>query len=304
MTTRPRRRMRFVGVSTAQSSIMTVFPRWSQLLDLNADLVGLDVPLDASRRQYRQVVAELRDDPSCVGALVTTHKIGVYEAASDLFTGLDEFAVTCGEVSSVSVRNGQAFGAAKDPLTAGLSLEEVLAPGHFTEGAEVLCLGAGGAGTAIGWYLSQRPDVPQVLRFVDTVPERLSHLAAVIARHRPAAKIETGLLGDADVRQLLRDLPPSSLVINATGMGKDRPGSPLPPDAVLPERAVVWELNYRGALDFLQQARAQQASRDLTVVDGWRYFIHGWSQVVGDVFDLDMTPDLVDALGVAAEPTR
>lgn len=304
MTTRPRRRMRFVGVSTSQSSIMTVFPRWSQLLDLNAELVGLDVPLDASPQEYRRVVAELRDDPSCVGALVTTHKIGLYQAASDLFAELDEFAVTCGEVSSVSVRNGRVFGAAKDPLTARLSLEEVLLPDHFAEGAEVLCLGAGGAGTAIGWYLAQRPDVPHVMRFVDTLPQRLSHLAAVVARQNPAARIETALLEDVDLRRLLGDLPPSSLVINATGMGKDRPGSPLPPDGVLPERAVVWELNYRGALDFLQQARAQQARRDLTVVDGWRYFIHGWSQVVGDVFDIAMTPDLVDALAAAAEPAR
>ncbi len=304
MTIQPRRRMRFVGVSTAQSSIMTVFPRWSQLLDLNADLVGLDVPLDASPQRYRRVVADLRDDPSCAGALVTTHKIGLYEAASDMFAELDEFAVTCGEVSSVSVRNGQVFGAAKDPLTAGLSLEEVLAPGHFAEGAEVLCLGAGGAGTAIGWYLTQRPDVPRVLRFVDTLPQRLSHLEAVVAGQNPAAKIETALLGDVNLRQLLRDLPPGSLIVNATGMGKDRPGSPLPSGSVLPERGVVWELNYRGALDFLHQARDQQATKGLTVVDGWRYFIHGWSQVVGDVFDIAMTPDLVNALAAAADPAR
>lgn len=304
MTSQPRRRMRFVGVSTAQSSIMKVFPRWSQLLDLNADLVGLDVPLDATPDRYREVLAELRDDPECVGALVTTHKIALYEAASDLFARLDDFAAACGEVSSVSVRDGLLYGAAKDPVTAGLSLEEVLAPDHFSDGAEVLCLGAGGAGTAIGWYLAQRPDVPQVMRFVDTVPQRLSHLAAVVAAHNPAAKIETAVATQEDVRQLLSELPPSSLVVNATGLGKDRPGSPLPDDAVLPEQAVVWELNYRGALDFLHQARAQQAERDLTIVDGWRYFIHGWSQVVGEVFGIDMTPEVVDTLAAAAEAAR
>lgn len=304
MTTHPCRRMRFVGVSTSQSSIMTVFPRWSRLLDLNAELVGLDVPLDASPAKYRRVVEELRDDPSCVGALVTTHKIGLYQAASDLFTELDEFAVTCGEVSSVSVRNGRIYGAAMDPLTARLSLEEVLAPDHFAEGAEVLCLGAGGAGTAIGWYLAQRPDAPHVLRFVDTLPQRLSHLAAVVAQQNTAVRIETALVEDVNLHKLLSDLPPSSLVVNATGMGKDRPGSPLPPGAVLPDRGVMWELNYRGALDFLHQARAQQARRDLTVIDGWRYFIHGWSQVVGDVFDIAMTPDLVNTLAAAAEPPR
>jgi len=304
MSLQSRRRMRFVGVSTAQSSIMKVFPRWSELLGLNADLLGLDVPLDATAERYRKVLVELRDDPACVGALVTTHKIALYEAASDLFAGLDDFAVACGEVSSVSVRDGQLFGAAKDPLTAGLSLQEVLAPDHFSSGAEVLCLGAGGAGTAIGWYLAQRPDCPHLMRFVDTVPQRLTHLATVVAAPNPAARVETVLATEENLCQLLRVLPPSSLVVNATGLGKDRSGSPLPDGAVLPHAAVVWELNYRGALDFLHQARAQQVDRDLTVIDGWRYFIHGWTQVVGEVFGVDMTPEVVETLAAAAEALR
>ena len=36
-------------------------------------------------------------------------------------------------------------------------------------------------------------------------------------------------------------LPPASLVVNATGAGKDTPGSPLSADAVFPERALVWD---------------------------------------------------------------
>jgi shikimate 5-dehydrogenase len=39
--------------------------------------------------------------------------------------------------------------------------------------------------------------------------------------------------------------------------------------AVFPQGSVVWELNYRGDLTFLHQARAQQATRDLHVYDGW-----------------------------------
>ena len=59
-------------------------------------------------------------------------------------------------------------------------------------------------------------------------------------------------------------LPPRSLVVNATGMGKDRPGSPLRAGAAFPERSAVWELNYRGELEFLRQARAQAASAPAT----------------------------------------
>ena len=298
------RRMRFVGVSTASSSIMKVFPLWSDLLGLDAELAGLDVPIDAPPEAYRRAVAEIRDDPACAGALVTTHKIAVFDAARDMFDELDEFAASVGEISSIAVRGGRTLGAAKDPLTAGLALEEVLAADHFAGGAAALVLGAGGAGTAIGWYLGQRTDPPARMTFVDTEPTRLAHLREVLQAHAPKVELRTLTPTDADVPAELAALPPGSLVVNATGLGKDRPGSPLPDSARFPDRAVVWELNYRGTLEFLAQARAQERERDLTVVDGWRYFIHGWSQVIAEVFELEMEPARVAELAKAAESVR
>ena len=79
-------------------------------------------------------------------------------------------------------------------------------------------------------------------------------------------------------------LPPESLVVNATGAGKDTPGSPLTAAAVFPGQGIAWEFNYRGHLLFLDQARAQQKSRSLQIEDGWTYFIHGWTRVISDVF--------------------
>ncbi len=298
------RRMRFVGVSTASSSIMKVFPLWSDILGLDAELAGLDIPLDAPPEAYRRAVAEIRDDPTCVGALVTTHKIAVFDAARDMFDELDEFAAGVGEISSIAVRDGLIVGAAKDPLTAGLSLEEVLAADHFAGGAEALVLGAGGAGTAIGWYLGRRPDPPARMTFVDTEPARLAHLRGVLQAHAPQVELRTLRTAHGDVTAELAALPARSLVVNATGLGKDRPGSPLPDAARFPERAVVWELNYRGTLEFLGQARGQEEERRLTVVDGWRYFIHGWSQVIAEVFDLPMESARVAELAKAAESVR
>jgi shikimate dehydrogenase len=66
---------------------------------------------------------------------------------------------------------------------------------------------------------------------------------------------------------------------------------------VFPISALVWEFNYRGSLEFLHQARAQQHERALVIEDGWRYFVHGWSQVVGDVFDRPMSAATVAELG-------
>ena len=83
-------------------------------------------------------------------------------------------------------------------------------------------------------------------------------------------------------------LSPGSLVINATGLGKDAPGSPLTDAARFPERGIAWDLNYRGDLVFLDQARAQASRRALQVEDGWTYFLHGWTQVIAEVFHIDI----------------
>jgi shikimate 5-dehydrogenase len=99
-------------------------------------------------------------------------------------------------------------------------------------------------------------------------------------------------------------LPPGSLVINATGMGKDTLGSPVTDAAEFPEGALVWELNYRGELLFLQQALRRSERRGLQVHDGWRYFIHGWAIVIEEVFDLDITEQQLTRLAALSESER
>ena len=107
-----------------------------------------------------------------------------------------------------------------------------------------------------------------------------------------------------DSDALVEALPPGSLVVNATGLGKDRPGSPLSDDVVFPVNAYVWEFNYRGSLEFVHQAMTQAEARNLDLIDGWRYFIHGWSQVIADVFELELTAETIEELAQAAEAVR
>lgn len=297
--------MGFVGVSTASSSIMRVFPVWADLLGLpTRELIGHDLPVDATPEQYRALVEAIRDDPDHLGALVTTHKMALYAAAHDLFGSFDDFALACGEVSSIAKRDGVLVGHAKDPITAGLAAEEFLAPDHFaTTGGAAIVLGAGGAGTALSWYLAERGDRPASVVVVDTSAERLGHLREVHERHgTPDGLIQYA--DAADARTIVTGAPEGSFVVNASGLGKDRPGTPLDPAVPFPQRSVVWEFNYRGSLEFLHDAEAQAAERDLTVVDGWRYFIHGWTQVIGEVFQVPMTPEVVAELADAAESVR
>lgn len=300
--------MGFVGVSTGSSSIMTVFPLWADILGLpTRTLVGHDLPLDATPAQYRALVEQIRDDPHHRGALVTTHKMNVYAAASDLFDELDPFAVSCAEISSIAKRGTHLSGRAKDPITVDLALNDFLPADHFARtGAEVVILGAGGSGTALSWALSERDDAPSRITVTARDDDKLEHLREVHRQHGTREGLIEYVRTDTvqDAAAIVAASAPGSVIVNATGLGKDWPGSPLPDDVVLPENAYVWEFNYRGTLEFLHQARAQQDARSLHVVDGWRYFIHGWSQVVADVFAIALTAEVVEQLAAAAEIAR
>ena len=287
----------FIGVTTGQSSALQLFPTWAKVLGLDrAQIFGVGLPLQAEAQQYRQAVAQIKYDPLSLGALVTTHKLNLIKAARDLFNELDPLAQLCGEVSCISKSGDRVIGQAKDPITAGRSLQDILKPGYWkTDHRQLLCLGAGGAATAIVVHFMTRADPaerPDRIIVVDIQPSQLNHLHTVIRQLPPTIEVKTILNDDPQVNdRLMTALPAGSLIINATGLGKDRPGSPITTDGVFPERGIAWELNYRGELDFLKQARAQAPLRRLSVHDGWRYFYYGWSAVISEVFHIQFAPE-------------
>jgi shikimate dehydrogenase len=299
-------RLHFVGVATEGSSIFGLFPLWTQILGLDADMAGRDIPLAGGREAIRSVVEEIAHDERIRGALVTAHKVDVYRHASDLFDELDPYARLCREVSCISKRDDALVGHAKDPITAGLALEHMLGHDYWrhTE-AQALCLGAGGAGTAITVHLLGRVPRPARVVVTDRDAARLDSLRTVHAELGVEADVDYHTSSSPTESDLLvARLPRGSLVVNSTGMGKDVPGSPITDSAVFPREAVVWELNYRGELDFLRQAGRRKHEHDLTLHDGWRYFLHGWTEVIAEVFRLELTPELFARLADAAEPHR
>jgi shikimate 5-dehydrogenase len=303
--------MLFIGVTTGGSSINRLFPLWADILGLrDARLVGVDLPLNAPAEDYRAVVRQIEGDPLTLGGLITTHKIDLYNAAHDMFDEIDRYVRLCGEVACISKRAGRLIGGATDPITAGQSIDAIVGAGYWARtGADVLCLGAGGAGAAILTTLTTRRvegDRPRRLLFVDIDPARLAHLrgiAAKLPRHGIALEFIHNESAAANDR-LMAGLPPGSMVVNATGMGKDRTGSPITDEGRFPQDGVAWELNYRGPREFLQQARAQAAERNLTVEDGWYYFLIGWAVIVGEIFDVNVTPPLFERMAQAAEKIR
>jgi shikimate 5-dehydrogenase len=272
-------------------------------------LVGHDVPIHAPREIYRDLVERIKGNEQERGALITTHKIDLFEACRDLFDRVDENAQLCGESSCLSKREGLLWARATDPISAGRSLREFLPEDHWRKtSGEVLCLGAGGSAIAITVHLITQVAAaqgPARITVVNRSEARLQSMRAIHATLNPALDID--YIENVDPRvndELVRSLPPGSLVINATGMGKDTPGSPITDAAMFPAGGLVWELNYRGELPFLRQALIQSARRGLQVHDGWRYFIHGWAAVIEEVFDMKIGEERLARIATLSEGER
>lgn len=284
----------FIGVTTAKSSIMKVFPAWADYLGLRgATIKGIDLRLHDDPAAYREAVEFIRDDPLSMGALVTTHKIDLFHACRDLFDVIDTHATLMEETSCISKVDGKLVCHAKDPISSGLAIDGFLGEGYFARtGADLFSMGAGGSTIAITWHLmrkSRGADVPSRIVVSNRSRHRLDEIRRIHQHVESNVEVEYVLAPrPEDNDAVLKSLRSGALVINATGLGKDAPGSPLSDKAVFPERAVVWDLNYRGDLVFLDQARQQEKSQSLKVEDGWTYFIHGWTQVISEVFHVDI----------------
>jgi shikimate 5-dehydrogenase len=300
----------FIGVTTGKSSIMKVFPLWMKVLGREEVVMeGVDCKIHDDPEVYRRAVAQIKYDPLSLGALVTTHKIDLLTAARDMFDYLDPYAQITDEVSSISKLEGRLEGHAKDPITSGASLDAIIEPGYFgrTSG-DVLCFGAGGSAIATLLHLinkKDKADRPHKFTFVNRSQGRLDHARQMVGELDTDIEIEYICNSDPLVNdRIMEKFAPYSVIINATGMGKDTPGSPITWQGKFPLHSISWEFNYRGELDFLHQSLAQVESRHVKVEDGWLYFVHGWTQVVAQVLHFDLTPALFDQLNQAASTVR
>lgn len=273
-----RRLVVFVGVTTGGSRIHREFPAWAERLGRPEWVLrGIDLPLTTSAEVYRELIEAVAGNPNVAGAVVTSHKLRLHRAAAGLLRTTDTLSDLMLEVNALARTEGGVDGFARDPL----ALTAVLGSFEVT-GRDVVVYGAGGAGTAL--LLALTLDVEATLAAGAPVPAAAPGPASItvldtddgaLAALRATAErcgVQDGRLRLARVTTAAARVPDGALVVNASGLGKDRPGSPLPPGTVLPPAATAWDFNYRGDLTFLADARAQGA----TAVDGWEYFVAGW----------------------------
>jgi shikimate 5-dehydrogenase len=300
----------FIGVTTSKSSIMKIFPLWVKELGRpEITIEGMDLKIHDNPENYRQAVAQIKYDDNSIGSLVTTHKMDLYSAAEDMFDYFDDYAKLLKEISSISKNNGKLEGHAKDPISSGLSLEHIIDKEYFSRTkAHVLIFGAGGSSIATILYTITgrgHSDRPEKIVVINRSQPRLDHLKEIIQKLNADIDIEYICNQDPEVNdRKMGLLPPHSIVINATGMGKDTPGSPITDKGLFPENGIAWEFNYRGELDFMHQAERQKDSRGVKVEDGWIYFVHGWTQVISQVLHIEITEELFDRLIKIANSIR
>lgn len=300
----------FIGVTTEKSMIMKIFPLWMEELGFSQlKIFPYNLDIHDKHYNYRQAVAQIKYDQNCFGALVTTHKMDLFEAAKDMFEYLDSYAMLLEEISAVSKKNSRLEGYAKDPISSGASFDSFIEKGYFSEhNAHILIFGAGGSSIATILHLinnRKTPDQPKKIIVVNRSQSRLDHLKNLVQKLKVPVNIELICNHDPEVNdKIMGKLPPKSIVINATGMGKDTPGSPITDRGMFPLEGYAWEFNYRGELNFLHQAEKQVATRRIMVEDGWIYFIHGWIQVIFEALHLEITPKIFNRLKNIADNVR
>jgi len=230
-----------------------------------------------------------------VGALITSHKAAVFASVRTEFDLLEPMTGELAEIGVIFKRGGLLCGGVSDVQSGGAILSRILVDERWRRGLKrSVVLGAGGAGLAVIWNLAVKGvgGAEHV-----TVVEADQHRSA-LARRLVAGwglRCPVEVVDSIEADNVTRNAGRGALIINATGLGKDRPGSPVSADCHLPQSSLIWDFNYRGSLEFLETARVQANASNLAVNDGFDYFACGWSVVMSRVAEQQWTEDLFEA---------
>ena len=188
-------------------------------------------------------------------------------------------------------------------------MDHIVGENYFGHtGGHVLCFGAGGSAVATLLHLinkENKDNRPERFIVVNRSRPRLDRMEEMVVTLDTDMEMEYIRSQDPSFNdEIMANLPEGSIVINATGMGKDIPGSPVSDQGLFSKNGNAWEFDYRGQLDFMYQALRQADSRNVFVEDGWVDFLHGWTQVIAQVLHIDIDDELFARLDEGAATTH
>jgi len=304
-------RVAFLGVSTGRSIIQKLFLPWAECLGRRMFLAPIDLPLKSADAEYRKFVEDVRAvDSEFSGALVTSHKASLFDAAADIFDVITDASARLGEIGMIYQRDGKLIGDANDAISTSKVCSHFLgdSPAWYNGSRNALVLGGGGAGLALANTLVTDRSIACT---GVTVTENYKLRAEQIRQRMSSwnSEIPVRVLNVCEsADSLVSEAGPGSLIVNATGLGKDKPGSPVTVSAEFPLYAHVWEFNYRFLTQheptFLETALRNKHCRRLNVKDGWDYFIWGWLVVMATVVGLPVTEHYYSRFRVIADKER
>ena len=228
-----------IGDPVAHSKSPLIHQFWLEALGLDGDYRRAHVKPDASAAY----IAERRDDPDWRGCNATVpHKIAVMDLVDDP----GDVRGSIGAMNTVvRQRDGSLIGTNTDAAGFDAPLAEL-----DLEGAPVIVIGAGGAARAVLFALARAKVGPVTI--LNRSPLKAMGLLATF-----------GLKGD--VVALDSQLPPATLLVNASSLGMTGQ-PPLDLDlSPLPEDAIVYDLVYAPLQTGLLKAAE---ARGLDTVDG------------------------------------
>ena len=292
-----------MGVDPAGSRAHKVYSRWACALGLPPILRTVSLPVGTAASAYRECVAGLSNDQNVLGVVITSHKTAIVDTAHDLIGGFTELAGRLREAGVLVRRQGALTADAPDVASSRRAVGILLSDARWAAGdGDVIIFGAGGAGRALAYALSRDATALGVRSI--TLADCVIGKAAAVANACASARLQIPVRAvDSTPRQngtLLARSAAGTLIVNATGLGKDAPGSPVDDSVAFPSRAIVWDFNYRGERRFLRHARTSYAHRDLRVEDGRNYFVAAWTEALARIAGSTPTDELYELFDVHA----
>lgn len=271
----------FVGVTTSQSAVVSLFDQWCRILGCSWSLRLWDIPIDAPKRSYAELVSTLRSREN-VGALVTTHKARLFSSNCSDFDLVEPRSVALAEIGVVYKRSGLLCGGVSDIDSGAVVIKEILDDQRWRNSSRrAVILGGGGAGLAAAWNLAVRGvGGASSVVIVESNNERREDIHSLVKAWPLNVSLSVASPDNQFSDHIITDKESAALVINATGLGKDRSGSPIRSANVFPDNCIIWDFNYRGSLEFMALARTVSVEKDLRLYDGFSYFVSGWSTVM------------------------